>query len=204
MTRQKGKAVEVPPTAAQKAAAKRAAAQRLEKAEAQRLAQIVNLHIAGLSLAEIGAQIGATADEVDRMLQRDATRYVRTQASLRVYVRNYVSARYTQLLDAVWDEATDKAHARKLENQDRALKILDSMRKLHGADAPVQSEVKVEAAPESVDALVQALSKAQGMGYDANVFDVVDAEVVDEAAEQSRSALLDAAEQVGEGEDGPL
>lgn len=177
---------------------KRAEADALEKANAQRLAQIVNLHIAGYSLSEIGAAIGATADEVDRLLQRDASRYVRSQPSLRVYVRNFISERYTKLLDAVWDEATDAQHPKKLENQDRALRILDSMRKLHGADAPVQSEVKIDAAPEAVEKLVSVLAAQQGLGYDESVFDVVDAEVVHDAVAESTEATLDAAERVGE------
>lgn len=149
---------------------------------AVRLAQVVNLHIAGYSLAEIGDSIGATADEVDRLLAQDAARYVRNQPSLRTYVRNWVSERYSAMLDADWAIATNKAHPAKLEHQDRALRILDSMRKLHGADAPVQSEVKVEAAPEAVEKLVNALAAGQGLGYDADIFDIVDAEVVHEAA----------------------
>ena len=154
---------------------------------AARLAQVVNLHIAGYSLAEIGASIGASGDEVDRMLQQDAARYVRTQPALRTYVRNWVSERYTQLLDAVWEDATDKNSRAKLESQDRALRILDKMAKLHGAEAPTQSEITVEAAPEAVEKLVEALAKAQGLGYDMNVFDgeVLDAEVVHTATIES-------------------
>lgn len=156
------------------------------------LAQIVNLHIAGYSLEDIGAATGQTADEVDRVLQRDAARYVRTQPALRTYVRNWVSDRYTKLLEAVWDDATDAFSATKLEHQDRAIKILDRMAKLHGADAPVQTEVKVDAAPEAVEQLVQALASQQGMGYDVEIFDVVEAEVVHAAVEQSHTALQEA------------
>lgn len=173
---------------------------------AARLAQIVNLHIAGYSLSQIGAAIGATADEVDRLLQADAARYVRSQPALRVYVRNWVSERYTRLLEAVWDEATDKTHREKLENQDRALRILDRMTKLHGAEAPVQSEVKVEAAPEAVEKLVQALAAGQGLGYDTSIFDVVDAEVVHDAHDEAVTALDAASEAVSgnqEGDDEP-
>jgi hypothetical protein len=157
--------------------------------KAARLAQIVNLHIAGYSLAEIGASIGASAQEVDRMLQEDTARYVRTQPALRTYVRNWVSERYTQLLDAVWEDATDKHGKEKLEHQDRALRILDRMAKLHGAEAPTQTEVKVEAAPEAVEQLVAALAAAQGLGYDVDVFDVVDAEIVHAAPAEARAAL---------------
>src|SRR5690349_20091717 len=46
-------------------------AQSPAQAHAAMLAQIVNLHIAGYSLAEIGASIGATEGEVDRMLTRE-------------------------------------------------------------------------------------------------------------------------------------
>lgn len=195
-------AKELVKTPAQKAAAtraqKKAAADALEKANAQRLAQIVNLHISGYSLAQIGTAIGATAEDVDRLLQRDAARYVRSQPALRVYVRNYVSSKYTQMLDAVWDEATDKAHPKKLENQDRALRILERMTKLHGAEAPTQTEVKVEHAPEAVEALVKALAATQGFGYDESVFDIVEADVVDDAVSQSGTALEQASSDVEE------
>ena len=156
------------------------------RAAAARLAQIVNLHIAGFSLADIGAQIGATEDEVDRMLASDAQRYIRSQPALRTYVRNYVSGKYNALLDAVWDEATDKNARGKLENQDRALRILNNMAKLHGAEAPTQAEVTIDAAPETVERMVERLAAGQGLAYDIDVFnsDVVDAEVVDEAVRE--------------------
>lgn len=158
---------------------------------AARLAQVVNLHIAGFSLAEIGAAIGASADEVDRMLQQDVSRYVRTQPALRAYVRNWISAKQTKLLDAVWDQAVDPHHRQQLDYQDRALRLLNAMQKLHGAEAPVQAEIKVEAAPEAVDAIVQRLSAVQGLDYDADIFDgeIVDADLVHDAADQSQAAL---------------
>lgn len=182
-------------TPAQVAGAKKAGATRRKKQElspsSARLAQIVNLHIAGFTLEQIGKATGSTPEEIERMLQSDTARYVRSQPALRVYVRNWVSERYTQLLDAVWDEATDKQHPNKLENQDRAMRILDSMRKLHGADAPVQAEVTVDAAPEAVEKLVSALASGQGLGYDDSIFDgqVVDAEVVHDAVDQAHAAL---------------
>lgn len=197
-------------TPGQKSAATQAANKRerdnLEKANAVRLAQIVNLHIAGFSLADIGASIGATADEVDRLIQRDAARYVRSQPALRVYVRNWISERYTKMLEADWDQAIDKNAKDRLENQDRVLRILDGMRKVHGADAPVQTEVKVDAAPEAVEALVQALSRKQGYAYDDSIFDedVVDAEVVHTAVEAAEADLLDASERVGEDDESEL
>lgn len=158
---------------------------QVSQTPAARLAQVVNLHIAGFSLADIGDAIGASAEEVDRMLAADAARYVRAQPALRTYVRNWVSERYTKMLDADWDQATDKTHPHKLEHQDRVLRILDGMRKLHGADAPVQSEVKVDAAPEAVERLVSVLASQQGLAYDADIFDVVDADVVGDAVHEA-------------------
>lgn len=183
------------------AARAKASEQALESARAARLAQIVNLHISGMSLSQIGASIGASAEEVDRMLAADAGRYVRSQPALRVYVRNWISDRYSSMLAAVWDEATDQNHPRKLDNQDRALRILDRMTRLHGAEAPVQTEVTVDAAPEAVERLVAALASGKGLGYDTSVFDVVDADVVDEAVEQSHAALEAASEMVSGNED---
>ena len=151
---------------------------------AARLAQMVNLHIAGYSLSQIGDALGCTAEEVDRILAQDVSRYVRSQPALRVYVRNWISERYGKLLEADWDEATDKTHPKKLENQDRAMRILDRMAKLHGADAPVQQEITIDSAPEAVEKLVQVLSQAQGLGYDEDIFDVVDAEIIHEMVEE--------------------
>lgn len=177
---------------AQREAAKQAAL--AEDARAAQLAQIVNLHIGGYSLAQIGSAIGATADEVDRMLAQDAQRYVRNQPALRLYVRNYISDKYSTLLEAVWDEATDKAHPQKLENQDRALRILKEMKDLHGAAAPTQTEVQVDAAPETVQKMVEALARSQGVGYDADIFD---AEIVDDLQEETHAALDQASRAVG-------
>lgn len=172
------------------------AAQTEAQASAQRLAQIVNLHISGFSLADIGAQIGATAEEVDRMLSQDASRYVRSQPALRTYVRNYISGKYTEMLDTVWARATDASHRENLEAQDRAVRILDRMAKLHGADAPTQTEVKVEAAPENVERMVAALAAANGVGYDVSIFDTVPGEVVHDAVGESLAALERAADEV--------
>lgn len=177
-----------------------AAAQTAAQAQAAMLAQIVNLHIAGYSLAAIGTAIGATEAEVDRMLTRETARYVKNQPSLRVYVRNFLSEKYLGLLEAVWDEATDKMHAEKLENQAQALRILNSMGRLHGAEAPTQSEVKVEAAPATVDDLVSRISAAQGLGYDADIFagPVVAGTVVHEAASEASTETQVSGNRVGE------
>ncbi len=194
--------------AAEKAAAEKQAAEDLAqqqtaaKASAARLAQIINLHIAGYSLSEIGASIGASADEVDRMMTQDAARYVRTQPALRTYVRNWISGKYMKMIDADYDIATDKTHREKLENQDRVMRMLDRMSKLHGADAPTQTEVKVEAAPEAVEKLVNALAMGQGLGYDTSIFDVVPGEVVHSAVEQTERALTVSGNAVEEAQDG--
>lgn len=192
--------------AARKREAERAAKAAVEKARADdlaeqrtaadaaaaRTAQIANLLIAGHSFASIGASIGASADEVERMITSDTARYVRSQPSLRLWVRNYLSGKYADLLEAVWDEATDKGHKEKLEHQDRALRILKEMKDLHGAAAPTQTEVTVEAAPDAVEALVAALSASAGMGYDTDIFDrigeTVPGEVIHEAAEAAHEA----------------
>jgi hypothetical protein len=186
----KHKAVPLVRTSAQKRAAAKAEAaaqaQALAATQAARLAQIVNLTIAGHSLADIGAAIGATPEEVDRLLQSDMSRYVRNQPALRTYVRNWISSKYMKMIEADWDPATDPTHAEKLENQDRVMRMLDRMAKLHGAEAPVQSEVKVDAAPEAVERLVNALASSQGLGYDVDIFDV---EVVEDAVTETAKAL---------------
>lgn len=181
----------------------------LAQAETQRdqraaqLAQLVNLHIGGWSLTEIGNALGMSADEVDRLLASESARYVRSQPALRVYVRNWISDKFTSMIEADWEAATSKKDPTKLEHQDRVIRMLDRMARLHGADAPTQTEVKVEAAPEAVEALVNALAAGKGMGYDTDIFDdVIDAEVVHEAAEQNHTAVLDAGERVGEDQPG--
>jgi polysaccharide pyruvyl transferase WcaK-like protein len=181
LPRPKGAALPVLRTAAQVKRAEKARVEREARAQladdAKRLAQIVNLHIAGYSLAQIGASIGASAEEVDRMLSQDMARYVRSQPALRTYVRNWVSERYMKMIDANWAAASDPAHPDKLENQDRVTRLLAQMSKLHGAEAPVQSEVKVDAAPESVERLVKALAAGQGLAYEADIFDIPEADI---------------------------
>ena len=177
---------------ADEAAKELAIQQGAQKARAAQLAQIVNLMIGGYSLTDVAASIGATVPEVERMLAEETQAYVRTQPALRTYVRNYVSGTYTKLLDAVIDEATDKTHPQKLENSLQAVRILERMARLHGADAPTQSEVKIEAAPEAVDRIVKALAAQEGLGYDESIFDdpdIIDVEVVHDSVEQSAAAL---------------
>lgn len=181
--------------AAARAAAKRAEAEAL-RTQGQRLAQIVNLHIGGYSFADIAISIGATEAEVERLLMTETARYVRTQPALRIYVRNFVSEKYTKLLDNVWDRAMDEKHEANLDAHDRALKILNNMAKLHGAAAPTQTEVTVDAAPDAVERLVAALASAQGQGYDEAIFDVAFTEDVHEAAVESPRALEAASDAV--------
>lgn len=177
----KGAAVPLKRTPKQAAAAAAQAERDAVHTANQRLAQIVNLHIAGYSLSAIGAQIGMTGDEVDRMLAQDAQRYVRTQPALRTFVRNYISEKYSGLLDATYKQAVDTTHGQQLEYVDRAQRILTQMGRLHGAEAPTQTEVKVEAAPEAVERLVSALAAQRGQGYDMDVFD---AELVEDAVHE--------------------
>jgi hypothetical protein len=172
-----------------------------EQVSAARLAQMVNLHIGGFSLDQIGQAIGCSAAEVDRMLSQDVGRYVRSQPALRVYVRNFISEKYLGLLDSVYAQATDETNNRQLDYQDRALRVLKEMARLHGAEMPVQSEIKVDAAPEAVEKMVEALAGRAGLAYDASIFDVIDAEVIEDARTESQQAALDSAEQVGEGEE---
>jgi hypothetical protein len=202
----KGSAVPVVRTPAQKAAQARAnakaQAQALAQTNAVRLAQIVNLHIAGFSLADIGAQIGATPEEVDRLITSDAARYVRNQPALRAYVRNWISSKYMKMIEADWDHASDESASDKLEHQDRVMRMLDRMAKLHGAEMPTQSEVKVDAAPEAVERLVNALANGKGLGYNADIFDVVDAEVVHEASDEMAEATEVSGNAAGQPQEG--
>lgn len=166
-----------------------------EQAQAQRLAQIVNLRISGHSFASIGKAIGATADEVETMMLRDAGAYVRTQPALRGYARNFIAEKLTGLLEGVYEEATDRTHPLKLENSQQSLRILKEMSNLFGAAAPTQSEVTVDAAPEAVERLVAKFSAQQGVAYDMDVFDV-EVEEVHEAHDQAVLALEQASDAV--------
>jgi hypothetical protein len=156
---------------------------------AQRLAQVVNLMIAGHSLADIGASTGMSEAEMDRMLNADMTRYVRNQPALRTYVRNYLSSKYTSLLDAVWDDATNKTSKVRFEAQDRAVRVLKRLEDLHGAAAPTQTEIKIETTPESVEAVIKALAAGQGLDYDDGIFDTVPGTVVHSAAADATNQL---------------
>lgn len=204
----KGLAKPVVRSPAQKAAMEKRAAEQVIDAtarnEAQRLAQIVNLTIAGYSLAEIGLQIGATAAEVDRMINADSARYVRNQPALRIFVRNWVSKHFAEMIEVDYKIATDPKHPEILDYQDRVNRMLVNMAKLHGAEAPTQSEVKVDAAPEAVEKMVAALAAGRNKGYDEDVFDIIDADVVEDAVTQTEAALEvsgNAVEQPQEGDD---
>ena len=200
VTRRKKKTVSK--TVSKQAIPGSAQAEATARVEAARLAQIVNLHIGGFSLAQIGDAIGATEKEVDRILTQDVGRYVRSQPALRVFVRNFISEKYLGLLDSVYTQATDSTNNRQLDFQDRALRVLKEMARLHGAEMPVQSEIKVDAAPETVQKMVEALAGRAGLGYDDSIFDVIDAEVIEDAHAESQQAMLDASEQVGESDGG--
>lgn len=165
-------------------------------ADAAQLAQVVNLVIAGHSFESIGASIGASASDVERMVTSGADRYVRTQPALRVWVRNWLSEKYTKMIDANWEAASDADHRDKLENQDRVIKMLNGLERLHGAAAPTQSEVKVEGGAEAVERIVAKLAAAQGQGYDTSIFDTVDAEVIHDTADASLAALEQASRDV--------
>lgn len=178
-----------------------AQAQATSRVEAVRLAQMVNLHIAGFSLAEIGDAIGATEAEVDRMLTRDVGRYVRSQPALRVYVRNFISEKYLGLLEGVYSQATDKTNKDQLEFFDRAARVLSQMQRLHGAEVPAQSEIKVDAAPEMVQTMVEALAKQQGLGYTVDIFDDIEEADVIEAHDLAVEALEASGEAVVEGDE---
>jgi transposase len=134
------------------------------EANAAQLAQVVNLVIAGHSFESIGASIGASASDIEQMVSQGAERYVRTQPALRTWVRNWISAKYTAMIDADWDQASDPDHPEKLEHQDRVMRMLPNMARLHGAEAPTQSEVKVEHSHDAVENLVRKLSEQQGTG----------------------------------------
>lgn len=181
--------------AAEKRAAERAAevelaqAQSAAQQQAAQLAQIVNLTIAGHSLASIAASIGATEAEVETMLAEETSKYVRNQPALRVFVRNFISNKYAGLLDAVYDDATDKTSKVRFEAQTASLRILKEMGRLHGAEAPTQTEIKVEATPESVERIVAALAAGEGLGYDDSIFDTVPGTVVHSAVDDTAAAL---------------
>lgn len=169
--------------------AEAAAAETRAKAAASRLAQVVNLVIAGHSFDEIGASIGASADEVEKMLNTDVDRFVRSQSSLRVWVRKFISDKYLGLLDSVYDQAKDDTNKDQLEYQVAAVRVLERLGKLHGAEMPTQAELKVEARPEAVEKLVAQLASGAGLGYDVSVFDTIPGEVVHDAAQASPAAL---------------
>lgn len=187
----KGKAQPLVRSAKQAAAAKKAAEakeaddlRQVDKAAAQQLAQIVNLRIGGHSYASIGAAIGKSADEVEQMVTNSAGAYVRTQPALRVFVRNFISEKYSGMLDATYPQAVDTTRPDQLDYVSSVQKTLKDMAALHGANAPLQSEVTVEASDETVEALVASLAKTRGLSYDYDVFDADDVdEVMDDIHE---------------------
>lgn len=190
--------------AAARAAEKQAqkdAENALTAARAAQLAQIANLIIAGHTFDSIGAAIGATGAEVEAMMNAESARFVRNQPALRTFVRNYISERYSLLLESVWDAASDSKHKDQYDAQVAAVRILERLGRLHGADAPVQKEVKIESAPESVNALVNALAAQAGMGYDSSIFDTVPGTVIHAAHEDAVRELAVSGNMVEEDDD---
>lgn len=188
------KQVEVSEKAAEAARVKAEAdaAELAVRQASMRTAQIANLLIGGHTFESIGAATGASAKEVEDMLNADSTRYIRSQPALRQWVRRWASGKYSELLGSVWDQAVNPNHREQLAYQDRARPLVERITKLHGAEAPTQAEVKIEQAPESVQRIVDAIAASQGMGYDVDIFDtpdVVDGVLVDEThAAEIRSA----------------
>lgn len=177
-----------------------------DKAAAQQLAQIVNLVIAGHSYAAIGAEIGKSADEIEKMLIDNAGQYIRTQPALRAYVRNFISEKYTGLLEATYPQAVDVNRADQLDYVSAVQRTLKELGRLHGSEAPTQSEVKIESTPEAVEDLVTRLAQSRGIDYDMDVFDAeVVEDVVGEVHEQDVRALEQASLDVEqEGDDDGL
>lgn len=194
-----GKQIAAARRAAERAEAERLAAEAKTAADDhnKRLAQIVNLYIGGYSLSQIGGAIGATEAEVDRMLNHETARFVKNQPALRVFVRNFISEKYLGLLEAVHDQAVDTGHPKQLEYVAAANKVLAQMGRLHGAEAPTQAEVKVESAPEAVEAVVRAIAAAQGRGYDTDIFDL-DEDDIHEAHVSASEATVVSGNAVGE------
>lgn len=207
-------AVPLQRTGRQIAASARAAVKRQEAedlavqeteldAVAARTAQIANLLIAGHTFDSIGRAVGCSGAEVEKMIAADTGRYVRSQASLRIWVRNWISAKYAAMIDTDWDAATDNNRPDMLDHQDRVDRFLRSMARLHGADAPTQTEVKVEAAPESIERMVAALAAQRGQGYDADIFDI-DEDDITEVAHENHSSALAALEAASERVERPV
>ncbi len=212
----KSKGAPIQRTKAQQAALDKAAAQRkaandlanqqsAADAQAALVAQMANLIISGHTFAEIGAAIGATADEVEKILNAETARYVRTQPALRKWVRNWISGKYSEMIEANWDHAISPTSAERLENQDRVIKMLTAMERLHGAAAPTQSEVKVDATPELVQKVVDKLAAATGGGYDVDIFDVDEDDItgtIHDAPAEALAALEAAAAEADEPQPG--
>lgn len=177
------------------------AAQTADVVAAQRAAQVANLLIAGYSYEEIGASIGATAQEVEKMLTGDVARYIRTQPALRQWTRRWLSGKMTGLLEAVYDQAVDPTHRDQLAYHDRARATLKDLAKLHGAEAPTQVEVEMPNVTDAVQQVLDKVAASQGLAYDVDVFDL-DPEDITEMTEHEAKALEAATQEVDDDQTG--
>lgn len=177
------------------------AAQTADVVAAQRAAQVANLLIAGYSYEEIGASIGATAQEVEKMLTGDVARYIRTQPALRQWTRRWLSGKMTGLLEAVYDQAVDPTHRDQLAYHDRARATLKDLAKLHGAEAPTQVEVEMPNVTDAVQQVLDKVAASQGLAYDVDVFDL-DPEDITEMTEHEAKALEAAEQEVDDDQTG--
>jgi len=152
----------------------------IDSGEARTIAHVINLQIAGWTLDEIATHMELPREMLVSALIAHQKRFVKNQADLREYMRGLAGDRLDALLKAVWADATNPESPRQFPAQDRALKNIESQRKLWGLDAPNQVEISHKPTDEAVADLVQQVHHAlTGIPMeDEDILDIAEADVL--------------------------
>jgi len=152
----------------------------------------VALYLAGADFEEIATRCNYSTAAVARVAVEKLIGETYKPTDLEA-ARNKARARYERLLQGVWFDATHPYEVdedgRPVENRneahlpslDRARSLIGDLARLDGLNAPSQLQVYVPGADE-IMAVVSTLreAKMEGIAREADIFDEIEAEVVDD------------------------
>jgi hypothetical protein len=125
---------------------------------AYRRTKVVQLRLAGRTLADIGRELGCSPQRVHAIL----TREMQSAQGLRKETAEELLQLELQRLDVLQAAVWDKALAGDLKAVETALRVIDRRVRLRGLDAPTRSQITVG-------------------GYAADLSKLTDAELIEQA-----------------------
>lgn len=140
----------------------------------------IQLSIAGASWDEIATVVGyPTARQAKVAVERALEKELHTESSQK-FLRALYGKRLDRLLRAVWGKAIDTEHPDQFVAVAEARRIIDRQARLTGADAPTEYVVTTPAQAELERWVSEVLKHKAPELEEADIFDVVEGEVVDE------------------------